>query len=253
MKRLLASLTILLTAGCATPSSRTTPEATSVFQDLKSEKIAVKYTLATKRIYFSESLYRVFWITNQRTSRDFSGVWEPDSDLSEYTAASISGQGYNAVSAYKVVTDGSIIGSESNTLTENCFHAPLPGDQGPGVVGGKTMLDCFMAINNEKEFLALSDNLKNKGYKYLLELRAEDLSAGAPGFGTVSMRSTPYARLVDLTNNKVVWTALLWQHATFQLSGDLRKLEVNEMSKTKEGLRVGINKINFAALWAVDK
>jgi len=101
---------------------------------------------------------------------------------------------------------------------------------------------------SSKKFFA---ELKEKGYRYYLQITAVGVYGNAIGYGMVTVGATPMARLVDLQQNKVVWSQRVVHQEVYQLGGELKKLEVDSMQKTKDGLVAGINKIDFLALWGI--
>ena len=99
------------------------------------------------------------------------------------------------------------------------------------------------------EFTVLAQALQDKGVRYLVQLTAMDLNAAAPGYGMVTVTAAPNVRVLDLSQHKVLWTGYTLQPDLFQLGGDLKKLEVDNMAKVKEGMANGARKIDFAGLW----
>jgi hypothetical protein len=217
MKRLFAAIIVLFIVGCA--NTQITPEAKSAFQELKSEKIVVRYTLTTKKIQYSETLYRGFWAKTNTATRDISGVWQPDRDLSEYLASSITKHGYKAVSVYDIIPE-ELVGN--------------------------------IEQSNKKGVTPLQDSLNKMGYKYLFELTAMNLNGAAEIGGLIWIGASPKARLIDLDNSRVVWTDQFQHYERYQFGGNLRALEVDGMRKAKEGIRFGIDKIDFATIWSVN-
>ena len=216
-KLLLLLLTTLFASGCATTAIP--PVSGESLQPIKTERVAVKYTLLAKQINYVETIYRVLWLETNTSSQDFSGIWSPDQDLTGYVVSRLRQQGIRAESVYDLVNPSLL------------------------VRGGTDV--------NDAGFSALSEALRIGGIRYLFELTAMNIEGNAIGYGMVTVQSTPNARMIDLRTNKVVWTTKLFHSEVYQFGGDLKKLEENSMSKTKEGLRAGINKIDFLSLWGI--
>ncbi len=248
MNKLLLLLPILFMTGCATKPT-ITPVSGESLRSIKTEKVAVKYTLATKRINYVETVYRVLWLETNTSSLNFSGIWSPDQDITGYVVSRMRQQGIRAESVYDVVNP-SLVDSANRHLAQAIEHSA--GDN-PAIKGSKLIPKptYFSSMPIDAEFSALSEALRSGGIRYLIELTAMDVNSDAPGYGLVTVHASPNVRVINLQTNKVIWTEQLFHHEPYQLGGDFKKLEENSISKTKEGLRAGINKIDFLSLWEI--
>jgi len=114
MKYLLAAFSFALLVGCATPG--VAPVAGESLEPLKSEKIAVSYSLVSKRINYVETLYRVLWLETKASSSDYSGLWgSSEADMTDMAVARLRQQGYSA-QAVKGIIDRSVLDAANQEL-----------------------------------------------------------------------------------------------------------------------------------------
>lgn len=245
MKSLLASLLVLLTVGCASPSIQ--PVAGESLAALKTEKIAVSHTLVAQRINYIETLYRVLWLETKTSSQDFSGLWQPDADLSGFSASRLRQQGFAADPVHKAA-DNALVEAANKEWAQAILAAAQPNPQ----FSESKLLPLpafFLNPPAGDGYQALASSLRDKGYRYLVQLSSMDIHGNAPGYGMVLVGQNPNTRVVDLQSGKVVWSTGLFLAEVYQLGGDFKALEIDGMKKTKEGLAAGIHKIDFASLW----
>lgn len=248
MKKIMMCLGVLLSlSGCANQKIAAVPGES--FQPSKSEKIAISYSLVSKRINYLETLYRVLWLETNTSHQDFSGVWAPDSDLTTDVVSRLHQQGFTADSVYDAVPAEQIIAANQR-LAADCL-AQAAGEH-PEIPGTKLLpvSDFFLADRQNVELNKLTGELKDKGYRYLVQLTAMDIYGNA-GAGMVIVAAYPNARVIDLKTNRVVWSTQMVHQEIYQLGGNLKALEVDDMTKTKAGLAAGINKLDFAAMWGL--
>jgi hypothetical protein len=239
----------LVLAGCA--SNPTTPPVAGANIDaLKTEKIAVSYQLVAKRINYSEVLFRGVFLENRASTEDFSGVWQADKDLTGYIVARIKSQGFAAESVYAVANNDVIVAERRSVASKTGEQAALL----PVVRTATSNIPpatFFEVMPRSPEYTALASALRAAGYRYLAEFTSMDIRAAAPGYGLVMVAGDPNLRIIDLQTDKVVWTRNLRHFESFQLGGDLKKLEENNMARTKDALRAGMDKLDFVRLWGV--
>ncbi|MEC5387937.1 hypothetical protein VVD49_19545 [Uliginosibacterium sp. H3] len=238
-------LALLFLSGCAIGPTEAEREA---IKPVRSAKIAVNYSLAAKRINYTETLYRVLWLETKTSSQDFSGIWSPDQEITTHVTTTLRKQNFGADSVYEVVSPSVIEAANRRTtrdVTNNASGAH------PQIAGTKLIPyeAFFKKAPTSAEFLALAEDLKKKNYRYFLELTAMDLYGTAIGYGMVTVAANPHARVIDLQTNEVIWSQQLSHQELYQLGGDLKKLEENSMSKTKEGVGAGIGRWDFMSLW----
>ena len=251
MKKLfqLALLCAIL-AGCATTPNKIRALDGADISPLKTERVAVSYKLVDKRINYNEVLYRVLWLENKSSSQDFSGIWSADEDLTSYAMERLRAQGLKADSIYQAADGKSI---DAANAVEAAIVRQNATTNHPNIAGAKLLPISlyFTDLPTERAFKDLAAQLRNKGYRYLIEMTAMDLTGNAIGYGGVVVAAQPNVRVIDLQLNKVVWSTNLGHSELYQLGGDLKKLEADDMAKTKGGLRAGIQKIDFSSLWGL--
>ena len=113
------------------------------------------------------------------------------------------------------------------------------------------LVEHFFQYPVEPAFTNLAQALQAKGVRYLVQLTADYLHGSAPGYGLVYVRTEPNVRVIDLQAHKVLWNRFVLEQDVFQLGGDLRQLELDNMAKTKEGFLNATNKLDFAGLWGL--
>lgn len=251
MKNILILLVSLVLHGCAN-NSVLAPEAKSVFQELKQQKIAVKSEFCVDNINYREGLYRVFWIEENKSSLDFTGIWDSSSaDLTRYAVDTLRNQGYDARGVYELVPDGKIIEKENNALVPLCKKYSVKIKTSIGW-GWFLPPQSFFNIENISEFETLSDSLKQQNYKYFIEITSPGLNASS-GIISTFVAMSQNIRLIDLTRNKVISSFSVYPLTSDHGSRDLRDLETNNMSKLKQMLKTIVEKINFEKQYNPDR
>lgn len=246
MKKLFAGLLVLsLIQGCAAPLPKIAALHGESLAPMRSEKVAVSYSLAQKRINYLETLYRGLYLETKTSSQDFSGVWAADRDLTDYTLPVLRAQGIDAISVYEIV-DAGVVNAANDELGTRVLKDATT--EHPEIKGTKLLPnpDYFTTASDAPEVRALYASLKAKGFRYLIQLMSMDIYGNAIGYGAVVVSAQPNVRIVDLQSEKIVWAANYSYSKLYQLGGDLRKLEENSMAKTKEALREGISRSPFA-------
>lgn len=246
MKNLVAGLVLLgLIQGCAGPLPTIKTLHGESLAPLRSEKVAVSYSLAQKRINYLETLYRGLYLEAKTSSQDFSGIWSPDRDLTGYTVPVLRAQGIDAVSVYEIV-DATIVDAANEELGTRVLREAKT--EHPEIKGIKLIPNpnYFTRPSAAPEVHAFYAGLKAKGFHYLIQMMSMDIYANAIGLGGIKVLAQPNVRIVDLRSEKIVWSANYVHSEVYQLGGDLRKIEENSMAKTKEGLQAGIGKLQFA-------
>lgn len=243
------TLACLMLAGCATAPDKIATVAGADISPLKTERAAVSYQLVDKRINYDEKLYRVLWLENKSSAQDFSGIWSADQDLSEYVVERLRQQGLKADSIYQAV-DGNTIGlakaAERAYVLQNA--TAHPGNPATKLL---PVPQFFTEMPTEPAFTGLATELRSKGYRYLVQLTAMNLIGSAQGMGIVVVGAETNVRVIDLQANKVVWNAKAFPGELYHLGGDIKQLEVDGMARTKQGLRTGIQKMDFSGLWGL--
>lgn len=244
MKKLFLLLVVVIgfgfLAGCATQGVNQLSAEDS--GKLKRSKVATSYLMVTKRVNYIETLYRVLWLETKGSSMDISGIWQPDDELGALVNNNLKAMSIDAQNVRTVVSDKSIIDAYQKDLREEYLknaktdHPNVPGTKLPPEIA------FFQGYPTSKDFTALSDALKKVGVKYLFEYTSSDLYGNAPGYGLVAVVAMSHVRVLDLDAKKVVWVAPFHTSEVYQLGGNLKKLEENNLQKLKEGVVTGINK-----------
>jgi hypothetical protein len=242
MKAFFFSLFLVLLGGCA--SGPIPPVAGESLQGLRTERIAASYTLAEPKISYQEQLYRVLWVESKVSSQDFSGVWTPDPDLSNDLASQLKTEGFSADSVY-LVADKTLVESAAGVWAKATLDAPTA--MHPTMTTSKLLpaIAYFGESPKDEANLALMKSLREKGYRYWVQLISMDLRALSTSFVIVEVAAN--SRVIDLQSGKVVWTTYV--SASSFAGNDLKALETDGMKKTKEAMKENIGKMKFASLW----
>jgi hypothetical protein len=195
-------------------------------------------------------LYRVVWLETKTSTQDFSGIWNPDEHLSASAAAKLRQQGFTASSIYDAL-DANAITSENQTWSALLVaNATRPH---PTIASAKLIptREFFLDSQATTTLRPLTALLREKGFRYLVQMSAMDINGNAPGYGMVVVGADPMIQVVDLNTGKIIWAGPTFQSELYQLGGDLKALEIDGMKKTKEGLAAGIAKINFEDMWGL--
>lgn len=248
--KIIAALSIFLLVGCATTQT-VAPIAGASLEPMTSQKIAVTYSFAEKRLNLSETLYRVLWLEENASSDDISGIWNPDYDATRSAVVRLRQQGFAAENLLDVV-DESLVAPYIKVSSQGILQNSV---QTSNASVAKNLPDkmFFLKTPDQPQFAVLSAALREKGFHYLVEMNAMNIIGTAPGYGMVIVAASPNVRIIDLKKGQPVWSAALYHHDVFQLGGDLKALEKNGMQKTKEGLATGIGKLDFAAAWGLGR
>jgi hypothetical protein len=248
MKRFLYLLLLPLLISCGT--TPIAPIEGESMAALKTEKVAVNFFLVEKMVLYREELPRVIYIETRSSSRDFSGVWDADRDISGYIADSMKEKGLNAASVYDVLAAEKVSSANQQFLDDlkKKFHdmaRPLV------LFNHKTFNkeDVFSAVPDDPEHRALYAALKEQGYRYLFELTSPFLSAVSAGLmGYVTISLPVRGRVIDLQRDRIIWLSEKVELNGYPFSGGIKKLEGDDMEKAKESINKGVKIRNFPAL-----
>jgi hypothetical protein len=206
---------LIIFAGCAG-----TPINKDVTQSLKGGKLAVAYAQLGKSIYYEELVYKVLWNETRTQDVSFDGLWDIDTDLSNYMAPKVSELGLNAVSIYDV--------APKEVVSE--LHQALKGKphQNP---------------------LVLSDTLRNKllesDIDYLITVDSNNIYVYTQiGVKQGSPRTSMYVQ--DVRANQQKYYCLLPMGGNIKVNKSVREIESNNLeglkSNMKEWLGVSVEK-----------
>ncbi|GGY84044.1 hypothetical protein ACFFTM_05615 [Pseudoduganella plicata] len=247
---LLLIIACAVLAGCASAPSAVPAIDGADISTIKSERIAVNYKVVSKQVNYIETLYRVLWLETKTSRQDFSGLWSADEDMTRYAVEALRAQGFNADSVHGAIPAPQLTAANSFLIGRAQADAQISHPE----IAGTKLLPIPLYFGTWPKDAALetaTGALRQKGYRYLVDMTAMDLYGNAAGYGMVIVTAQPNVRVVDLTTGKVVWNSNLNHMEVFQLGGDLKKLEENDLAKLKEGMKAGIAKLNFQALWGV--
>lgn len=226
--------------GCATQEANQV--STTQSTELRSAKIATNYFMAEKNINYSETLYRVLWLDTKTSKMDFGGIWQPEDDLTLTVNNAIKKMGLQSEPITAII-DSELIAAYREGLKKD-YLANLSSDasqtQGKWMVPKKEYIKKYPAF---PEFDKISAALLEKGYKYLFEYLSGDIYGTAPGYGMVIVNMPSQLRLINLESKSVILSDLTITHELYQLGGDFKKLEENNLEKLKEAVTVGAGKM----------
>jgi len=218
----LISIAIIF-AGCAT-----TPIGQDVSQALRSGKVAVEYAQLNKKIHYEELVYKVLWNETRTKDVSFDGLWDIDSELSNFMAPKVSAFGLKAVSIYDVAPKETVLDLHK-TLAENALRA--------------------LTEKSGLAPLVLSENLRSKllenGIDYLIVVDSDYIYVYSQiGVKQGSARTSMYVQ--DVRSNEQKYFCLLPVGGNFKVNKTVREIEDNNLTglkkAMKEWLEVSISK-----------
>lgn len=236
------AITFFVGACASNQTNRVSPDQSS---DLRASKIVVNSFVVEKKINYIETLYRVLWLETKSSSMEFGGIWNPDEEFSDLVSGSLRDLNMESDSLYSIV----------NAQIINDYRAALKADylsnssgNHPQIKGAKLApnLEYSKKYPELREFESVRNDLIALGYNYFFEYLGSDVYGNAPGYGMVVVTMPSQLRIIDLQNKTVLWTHITFTHEVYQMGGNLKKLEENNLLKLKEALDIGIKEVMSA-------
>jgi hypothetical protein len=250
-KRILpAVLLCAALAGCATTRAPIPAVGGESLVPLVREKIAVSYQLVDKHIGYAEVLYHGLWVRRHAAAPDFSGIWQPDREMTDYLATRLRQQGFMADSAY-VLANADAIEAHTRQTAALARRTALTTPADNPYIRLPPTTTAFEDPVNTAEFRKLAGQLQARGYRYLAEFTSMNLISAAPGYGLIILGDGPNLRFIELATGRVIWSGNAVYAETYQLGGDFRRLEQNDLQGLKYGLRFAVSKLDFVGLLGV--
>ncbi len=221
----------LLLQGCAVNSTMALKAEDK--DSFRSSKVASSYFMVNKTVDYTEVLYRVLWAEHRASSMDFSGVWEPDDELSIVVNNKLKNASINAIKVTDLI--------DARTLDEYYFSKigeNLPSNA--NATDERLLLSYLNQYPKYTGFESVRNLLLEKGVYYLFEVVSLGTYANAFGFGGVRIGSSQHMRILDLHDKKILWSAAFTGGENYQLGGNLRKLELNNLALLKEGVTLSL-------------
>lgn len=211
-------------------------------KDIRAEKVAVGSMVVEKKINYIETLYRVLWLETKSSSMEFGGIWNPDDEFTGLVTKSLRGLDINSEALSSIVAPEVMESYRSALTADYLAHSTgkHPQIAGVNMAPAKTYFEQYPQYN---EFEAVRDALLGAGYSYLFEYLGSDVYGNAPGYGMVVVTMPSQLRIIDLKKKTVAWSHIAFTHEVYQMGGNLKKLEENNLAKLKEALDVGIKKV----------
>lgn len=231
-------LVLLFVTGCAVSKVSETD-----LTKLKTSKIATSFLIAEKKLHYREVLYRVLWLDTKTASMDFSGAWDLELELSNLVNESVVALDIDSYEISDIITENNVLSMYRAGLKKDY----ISNSPGQNKVISATALhptdEYFLRYPEYDEFDRLRKHLLDKGVSYLFEFLSPYILGHAPGYGLVFVTMPTQIRIIDLNNKSVIWTVSDFAVKTYQLGGDLMKLEENNLAKLKEAITYGMNRI----------
>ena len=241
IKTLAISTLFLLFMGCGGPKIAVL--SSDKIQEVKSAKVATNFHMVNKKVNYIETLFRGLWLETKSSSMDISGIWNPDSDFNAQVNSNLSKLQLNNSQLVELGLQEELLNQYHEELNadyiENSVgeHSEIPGTSLPPAA------EYFKKYPQVSSFESVRNYLLENGVDYYFEYLATDIYGNAPGYGMVIVTMPSQMRLIDLRTKEVVWTDFSWTHEVYQLGGDLKKLEEDNLKILKEGLSVGLNEV----------
>lgn len=230
---------LAITVGCVT-SPVPVPISPDVTRFRQSSS-AVAFIFPQKRIFYSEQLYRVFWLANNYSSVEISGLWRPENDIADMIARSLNAGGIRSTSLHGLL-DAAQVGDYYSQAEANYMeNASQRSSVDPALVDGPAEA-YFHKTPSYDAFAQIMPALQSRQVDYLVEVSAPDFMAKAFGFGMVSIQMNSNIRIIEVPSGKIIWTGFITPTEVYQLGGDLHQLEKDNLRLLKEAINAGIAK-----------
>ena len=235
MKRVVLLIVLALFTGCVNPNFIEPVK-------IKKDKMAVSFILLKKNIKYSETLYRVLYLETKSSVRDISGVWDIDKDLSLFTNKMLLKKGNLSTDIYSIL-DENTLSSYRNGLIVDYFKDIKSRELEPGIVIPAKTKQYLLTYPKNNKFKILREKLLSKGVTYLFEYIAPFIDASAPGYGMVMIGMTSNLRIINLKTEKVEWVDTNRIFENYQLGGNLKKVEENNLELLRKSIKSNIEKL----------
>ena len=210
----LITVAAIFFAGCAT-----THISKDVTQALRSSKVAVVYCQMNKKIHYEELVYKVLWNETRTKDVSFDGLWDIDSELSNFMAPKVSALGIKAVTIYDVAPKEAVL-ELHKTLAENLVKALK---EKSGIVP-----------------LVLSENMRSKllenGIDYLIVVDSLGIRVYSQiGFKQGSALASMYVQ--DVHSNEQKYYSSLPVFGNLKVKKTVREIEDNNLAGLKKEMK----------------
>ncbi|MES9902411.1 MAG: hypothetical protein ABW168_06980 [Sedimenticola sp.] len=209
LKKILMITLVLGLSGCASVPKETLEQSSA--DEMRANDIVVAFSYPSKKINYSEMVYKVLWNETHTSDASFKGIWDIDRDLSHQFSQQFQNQGLRAVSIDEVL-NGNEYEKYSDLMATSIINAQE---------SEKFKLD-------EK----LRSSLVEKGYEYLIALRgliiqAQVYSLFSPDpYVNLSYRM----RVINLKNNSVEYTNVFMLRTYPDVVKSPREIEDNKLA-----------------------
>lgn len=206
-------------------------------------KISTHYHLVSKKVNYLETLFRGLWLETKTSSMDISGLWNPDSAYATLVDQEFAKLNLANSQLVNSVADQTLIEAYQSALAKDYLansageHPEIPGTYMP------PLASYIQKYPSVAEFEPVRQQLLEHGVDYYFEYLGTDIYGNAVGYGMVVVSMPSQMRLIDLKTKEVIWSDLSWTHEVYQLGGDLKKLEENNLKILKEGLEIGVKEL----------
>ncbi|WP_028862582.1 hypothetical protein [Psychromonas aquimarina] len=231
-------LFVLFITGCVSTSQI---EETDL-ANMQTSKVATNFFIANERIHYTETLYRVLWLETKTSSMDLSGIWDSKTDILNLVDESVSSLGINSLKISNTGTDDELLRDYVAGLNKDYDSNSIEIPETP-----ETKLQpsssYFSKYPTYNEFENLRISLLNNGVDFLFEYLSPEIYGNAIGYGIVQIIMPSQLRIIDLKNKKVIWNYSGIAVEQYQLGGDLKELEKNNLAILKKGIRAGVTNV----------
>lgn len=239
MKNLFTAIVLSLfafLAGCAVqPKAKISDETLGALQ---TKKVAITTFAPEKNVFYMETLYRVLWLEYKNNKVSYEGTWNIEQDLTPLYADGFATFGVKATPFFSAN-----LKSYQAEFAKLYAAAPRTGFSELEKLYGEPSMEFYKSAVSVKGFDEVKKQLQDEAYDYLIELYIPTLVGNAPGYGMVVVGSRATMNLIDVKSGAVLWTGPLpFSSELYQLGGDLRALEKDNLKLLKEGVVVGIKK-----------
>lgn len=218
-------LVSMLVVGCA---GSVKPMSSETVTDFNRGKVAVAYFYPSKKLNYSELVYKVLWNETQSNVVSFDGLWDIDADVSAEYRQQFQTLGVDAVVAKELLNE-----TEYRHLQDDITRHQLKAREA-------------IAANQSVPTLTLAadyrDALSDQGVKYLVLIAQGTFKVDVYAlFSRLSLISGSDVKVVDTRDGSIAFdgNAIMWLNHNFEESP--REIEANNLQALKTLVASGVD------------
>ncbi|WP_188747163.1 hypothetical protein [Marinobacterium zhoushanense] len=225
IRTLFLLLVSVLVVGCAGSVKPMSSEAVNEFNQ---GKVAVAYLYPSKKLNYTEQVYKVLWIENRANLVSFDGLWDIDTDISNEYQQQFKRLGVNAVVAKELLS-----ATEYEHLQKDIALYQLKASE--AIAASKTVPPLQLSTDYR-------DALAAQGAKYLILISQGMFNVQVLDLiSKVTLISGSDVKVVDTRDGSITFDgdAMIWLNQDYQESP--QEIEANNLQLLKSMVARGVN------------